>query len=430
MQPNIPESSLHRVVIAGAGFAGLKLARLLSRGPFQVVLLDRNNYHQFQPLFYQVATSGLEASSISFPLRKVFQRRNNVHIRMAEILGVDTDTKLLRTSSGTLAYDSLVLCMGLDTNYYGLKNVESHSFPMKSVTEAVLLRNAILENYEAALTETDVEERGGMMSIGVVGGGPTGVELSGALAEMKRFILPKDYPELNFDHAKIWLIESSDRILGTFSERSTAKSLQFLQKLGVTVMLNARVTGYDGKILTLADGRSLKLHTLIWAAGVEVKPMEGLPPSAYGRGKRILTDGFSRVYGCTDVYAIGDMALMKEEKFPDGHPQVAQVALQQAVRLAYNLRAATEGDALKPFAYSDPGSMATIGRNKAVVELPFARFRGFFAWLVWTFIHLMAIVGVKNRLLIFINWAWGYFSYDRSFRLIYKLNYRKTQGRD
>ncbi len=424
MKLNVPESTLPRVVIIGAGFAGLKLARKLDAKKFQIVVIDKNNYHQFQPLLYQVATAGLEATSISFPLRQVFQKHKNIHVRIASLVEVNAEENSITTSNGRLSYDHLVLCTGLDTNYFGMSNVQKFAFPMKSVTEAVLLRNAILENFEHALTAESEEERRGLMSIAVIGGGPTGVELAGSLAEMKRHILPKDYPELNFDNAKIYLVEASNNVLNTFEERSILVAKKYLKNLGVDLLLNTTVKDYDGKTLFFKDERSVSTGILIWAAGVKAYPVKGLKEDIYGAGGRMNVDGFNKVKGYSNIYAIGDIALMQQEKYPRGHPQVAQVAIQQARHLAHNLNSGPVGKAHSEFHYKDSGSMATIGKNKAVVQLPFISFKGLFAWLVWTFIHLLAIVGVKNRLQIFINWAWSYLTYDRSFRLIYKFKYK------
>ncbi len=425
MKLNIPNSNLPRIIIVGAGFAGLKLAQKLNSNKYQIVLIDKNNYHQFQPLFYQVATASLEASSITFPLRRIFRKKKNIHIRYAELIDVKSEDNEINTSLGVLKYNHLVLCMGLETNYYNLDNVKEFSYPMKSVTEAMQLRNAILENFEKALTAESEEERSGMMNIAVIGGGPTGVELSGALAEMKKYILPKDFPELNFNDSHIYLIEGSNRILHSFSEPSSIKAEKYLNKLGVKVFTNSVVKDYDGKVLMLIDGRCINVKTLIWAAGVTVSPVNGIDTAVYTKGNRIKVNNCNLILGLQNIYAIGDIAFLTEEKFPNGHPQVAQVALQQAKNLAKNFNKFSDCSKFLPFKYKDRGSMATIGRNRAVAEFPFAKFGGFLAWLIWTFIHLMAIVGVKNRLLIFINWAWSYFSSDKSFRLIYKIRNRE-----
>ena len=429
MKLNVPETTLPRIVIVGAGFAGLKLARKLNNNKFQVVLIDKNNYHQFQPLFYQVATAGLEASSISFPLRQIFQHHPGFHVRMTMLTGIKPSDNIIETSGGILHYDYLVLCTGLDTNFYGLENVRKNALPMKTVVEAVELRNAILENYENALTSNDTNEQLGRMSIAIVGGGATGVELAGSLAEMKKYILPGDYPELNFDNARIYLIEASDKILSSFSETLSGVATRYLKKLGVELLLNTAVKDYDGKTLTFSDEKQLHIATLIWTAGVKAFPIQGFPQETYGAGGRFKVDRVNKLSDHKNIFALGDVALMVTPKYPKGHPQVAQVAIQQARHLAHNFNKRIKDLRFHEFEYRDAGSMATIGKNKAVVQLPLMRFRGFIAWLVWMFIHLMAIVGVKNRLQIFINWAWSYLTYNKSFRLIYTFNNKEKTSK-
>ncbi|HEY8399838.1 MAG TPA: NAD(P)/FAD-dependent oxidoreductase [Cytophagaceae bacterium] len=420
MNIQIPDSKHKRVVIVGAGFGGLALARKLSSEKFQVVLIDKNNYHQFQPLFYQVATAGLEPSAISFPLRKVFQSYSNVHIRITEVISVDTTASILTTGLGTLKYDYLVLAMGADTNYYGMKSIMEKAMPMKSVSEALALRNNILQNLEDALSVGDPVEKLRLMNIVVVGGGPTGVEVSGTLAEMKKTVLPKDFPDLDFSDMNIYLIEAGPKVLAPMSEIASQKATQYLKNLGVDVRTGVGVKDFDGNTIYLSDGNTIESKTLIWAAGVRANRMKGIPESVIHKSGRIMVDRFNRIEGFTNVFAIGDQAIMAEEKYPNGHPQVAQPALQQAQNLAKNLVRLQEGKELKPFSYKDLGSMATVGRNLAVVDLPFIKFQGLIAWMVWMFVHLMSIVGVKNRLLIFINWFWNYITYDQSLRLIIK----------
>lgn len=420
MKANIPESSQKRIVIVGGGFGGLKLARKLSKSDYQVVLIDKNNYHQFQPLFYQVATAGLEPSAISFPFRKIFQKSKNVHIRVTEVTKIIPEASRLETTIGIVNYDYLVIAIGADTNFFGNKQMMEKSIPMKSVGEALALRNTILQNYEDAITVEDPELKKGLMNIVVVGGGPTGVEVSGTLAEMKKIVLPKDYPELDFDLMQVHLLEGSSRVLNGMSDVASRKAKEYLIKLGVNVSLDARVKEYDGVHVFLEDGSTIRTNTLVWAAGVTGNKIEGLNPDAIGRANRLKVDRYNKVQGYDTIFAIGDIAYMTEEKFPNGHPQVAQVAIQQGELLAKNLKNQQEGKAMKEFSYKDLGSMATIGRNKAVADLPAIKFQGFFAWLVWMFIHLMSIVGIKNRLMIFINWVWNYITYDQSLRLILK----------
>lgn len=419
MKINIPESSKKRIVIVGGGFGGLKLAlKLARRKEYQVVLLDKNNYHQFQPLFYQVAMAGLEPSSISFPLRKAFRKNKDVYIRVTEVKAVHPDRKQLETSLGICNYDYLVLAIGADTNFFGNEKIARLAIPMKSVSEALFLRNRILSDFEKALSITDFEERQGLMDIVVVGGGPTGVEVSGALAEMKRYVFPKDYPELNTDEIDIYLVQGGPQLLQGMSEESSRKSLEFLTELDVKVRLNTIVTDFDGEYVHMNDGETIRARKVIWAAGVTGARIKGLPDGALTRGNRIRVNRFSQVAGLEDVYAVGDIAYMEEEAYPQGHPQVAQVAMQQAAQLAKNFSNLHRGKELLPFSYKDLGSMATIGRNRAVVDLPRWKFQGAFAWLVWLFVHLFQILGVKNKVFIFLNWVWNYVTYDQSLRLI------------
>ncbi len=407
------------MVIVGAGFGGLKLARkLANRSDFQVVLLNRQNYHEFQPLYYQVATAGLEANSILFPLRAVFGNCKNVHIRVTNVTGVRPADKTVDTELGPITYDWLVIATGADTNFFNQQNIIEKALPMKSVAEAIALRNRMLQNFEDALSVESEDEREGFMDVVVVGGGPTGVELCGTLAEMRRTVLPRDYPELDFMKMDIYLIESGGELLGPMSKQSQEHSLAYLQELGVNVRLNTRVKDFDGRIVTMNDGSTLRTNNLIWAAGVKASPLAGLPPEVLGRGGRIIVDRYNQVQGVTDVFAIGDVALMSEEKWPNGHPQVAQPAIQQGRLLAKNMTRWLKNQAPEEFTYRDLGTMATIGRGLAVVDLPFLKFQGVLAWLTWLFVHLMAIVGVKNRLAIFINWMFNYLTYNNSLRLI------------
>jgi NADH dehydrogenase len=428
MPVNIPETPQKRIVIIGAGFGGLKLAKKLIGSGYQIVLIDKNNYHQFQPLFYQVASAGIEPSSILFPLRKIFQKRKDVYIRVAEVYSVDPVKKVLQTSLDTVWYDVLVIATGVNSNFFGMKNMEEYAIPMKSVSEAMALRNRILINLEKAVTlfDKDEEEKKSLLNVVVVGGGPTGVEISGAIAEMKKFVLPKDYPDLNFDLMQINLVEGSGAVLSSLSGHASEKALFYLKRLGIHVHLKTRVTDYDGETLSFADGNFIKSKLVIWAAGISGEVPSGIPNESVGRGKRMLVNEFNMLKGFEDIYSIGDSCIMSTPEYPNGHPQVAQVAIQQGINLAKNLIAMNKNAKLKPFRYIDRGSMATIGRNRAVADLPFLKFSGFTAWLTWMFVHLMAIVGVKNRLLIFINWMWNYMTYDQSLRLILWAS-RKTQ---
>lgn len=418
MPVNIPETAQKRIVIIGAGFGGLKLAQKLIGSDYQIVIIDKNNYHQFQPLFYQVATAGIEPSSILFPLRKIFQNQKDVYIRVGEVYSIDYEKKLLQTSLDTVWYDYLVVSTGVNSNFFGMKNMEEYAIPMKSASEAMALRNRLLQSFEKAVTLRDQNDKKALLNVVVVGGGPTGVEVAGAIAEMKKFVLPKDYPDLNFDLMQINLVEGSGALLAVMSEHASKRSLFYLKRLGINVLLNSRVTDYDGKVLSLGDGKKINTRTVIWAAGISGEVPSGFPAESIGRGRRLVVDEFNRMKGFEDIFAIGDVCIMSIPDYPNGHPQVAQVAIQQGRILAQNFLLMKRNAGLRPFKYIDRGSMATIGRNRAVADLPFLKFSGFIAWLTWMFVHLMAIVGVKNRLLIFINWMWNYMTYDQSLRLI------------
>lgn len=424
MQFNIPQTEQKRVVIIGAGFAGLNLARKLARQKkqYQVVLIDKNNYHQFQPLFYQVAMAGLEPSSIVFPLRKMFQRNKNVFVRVTQVQSVNPETQVITTEIGELSYDYLVIAIGADTNWYGNEQVRANAIPMKSVSEALFLRNAIFEDYERAVTAENTERRQRYLDIVIVGGGPTGVEVAGALAEMKHLIIPKDYHDLDRDEINIHLVHGNERVLNTMSPEASAASERFLRELGVNLHLDQVVKTYDGETVTMDNGTTMKADKVIWAAGIVGNKINGLPSDAISRGNRIIVNEFNQVKGLNNVFALGDIALQTNEApFPAGHPQVAQVAIQQAELLADNLQKIIESKAtLVPFKYKDLGSMATIGRHRAVVDLPFWKFQGAFAWFTWLFVHLFALIGSKNKVFVFLNWVWNYFSYDQSLRLVIK----------
>lgn len=419
-----------KVVIVGGGFAGLRLARKLNNKPgFEILLIDKFNYHQFQPLLYQVATAGLDASNISFPLRKVFQKSRNVRIRLTELKQVIPAANKVITDGGEIIYDVLVLATGADTNFFGNSALATHAFPMKSTVEALQIRHRLLQLFEDAHQVTDEKELQRMMNIVVVGGGPTGVEVSGALAEMKRYVLPKDYPELDFTRMNIYLLEGTGKTLATMSEKSSAQSEQYLQRLGVTVKTNTMVKDYDGKEVELQNGERIPAATVIWAAGIKGNVPEGFDISMIARGNRLKVDRHCKVEGSGNIYAIGDLAYMETPRYPNSHPQVASVGIQQADLLAENLRVQERKSSvrqLKEFEYYDKGSMATVGRNLAVVDIPKPRlhFGGFFAWLVWMGLHLLLLLGVKNRISVFFNWLWSYFTYDQNLRLIFKEFYR------
>lgn len=428
--PNIPHSEFPKVVIIGAGFGGLKLAMQLIKKKFQVILLDKNNFHQFQPLFYQVATAGLEPSAISFPLRKVFHNVENVTFRMAQVDSFDPKMKRVYTNMGYVDYRYLVLAMGADTNYFGNKNIEYSAAPMKSVSEALYIRNKIISNYERAINIENEDDRKSLMNVVIVGGGPTGVELAGAMADLRNTVLPKDYPELNFRNMKIVLIEAGPDLLGSMSKEAKESAFKYLQKLGVDVMLKTMVKDYDGEVVTLADNEPIQTQTLLWAAGITPNRIEGLEDSHYAPNGRIFVDHYSEVKDLPGVYALGDISIMMDEEHPKGHPQVAQVAMQQAKNLAKNFQRLESKEESIPFKYKDFGSMATVGRKLAVVDLPFIKFQGFLAWVTWLFVHLMAILGVKNKVFIFLDWSWNYLSFDPSLRLLIKPRYVKESERN
>ncbi|MCU4176855.1 NAD(P)/FAD-dependent oxidoreductase [Carboxylicivirga sp. N1Y90] len=419
---NLPQNKKKRVVIIGAGFAGLKLARKLINSPFQVVVMDKQNFHQFQPLFYQVATSGIEPSSISFPVRKIFQKHSNLHFRQTELLNIDHEQKYVITSNGPLSYDYLVIATGVTTNYFGSDNLEKYGLPMKTTAEAINLRNRILSSFEKAILTDDADKQSKLMSVVVVGGGPTGVELSGAIAEMRRYVLPKDYPELDFSRMKIYLYEASDRLLNGMSVEAGNKALYFLKELGVEVHLKTPIVDYNGDKVSLPDNKVKYARNLLWTAGVKGRFINGIPNEFWMRSGRIKVDSFNQLEGLHNVYAIGDISCISDDtEFENGHPQVAQVAIQQADNLARNILKGNK----KKFKYKDKGSLATIGRNMAVADLPGVKFSGVFAWFLWLFVHLMAIVGVKNRFFIFVNWAQSYFSRDQSLRVLIQPYIRK-----
>lgn len=419
-----------KIIIVGGGFGGLKLARRLNnKTGFEVLLIDKFNYHQFQPLFYQVATAGLDASNISFPLRKAFHNSKNIRIRITELKQIVPAENKIITATGEEQYNVLVLATGADTNFFGNPQLEAHSFPMKSTVEALQLRYKLIQNFEDALTVKNEADLQRLMNIVVVGGGPTGVEISGALAEMKKYVLPKDYPELDFSKMNIFLLEGTQKTLGHMSQASSVRSKKYLEKLGVKVMTGAQVKDYDGKNVLLQDGQTISSATVLWAAGIKGNIPDGVDKSLIARGNRIKVDGLNRVIGFPNVYAIGDLAYMETPKYPKSHPQVATVAIQQAKLLAENLKKIRKGRTdLTAYEYKDKGTMATVGRNLAVVDIPKPTLHlgGWFAWIIWMSLHLMLILGVKNKFFVFINWLYNYITYDQSLRLIFK-EFKKTK---
>lgn len=424
---NIPRSSFPRIVIIGGGFAGIALAKKLRNKNVQVVLLDKHNYHTFQPLLYQVATGGLEAGSIAYPIRKVVQEYENFYFRLAQVKEIDTEHKKVIADIGDLYYDYLVIATGSKTNYFGNKEIEKNSMAMKTIPQSLNIRSLILENFEQALLTNDINERLSLMNFVIVGGGPTGVELAGALAEMKKAILPKDYPDLDVRKMEINLIQGSNKILDAMSAKASQKAEDFLRGLGVSIWKNVKVTNYDGKTVTTSSDLIFESATVIWTAGVKGAAIKGLhAESLVDRIERIKVDEFNQVHGYEDIFAIGDIAMMETEKYPMGHPMMAQPALQQGALLADNLIKKIQNQQRKPFLYHDKGAMATIGRNKAVVDLPKWHFNGVFAWFVWMFVHLFSLIGFKNKAVVFMNWVYNYIRFDREGRLIIRPYKKKS----
>ena len=422
MSINIQRNQKKRVVIVGGGLGGLRLAEDLYGSGMQVVLIDKNNFHQFPPLIYQIASAGIDPSSISFPFRQIFRKRKDFYFRMAEARMVDTEKKILQTSIGKIDYDYLVLAAGATTNFFGNKNIEEWAIPMKTVPEAMGLRNALLSNFERALTCATEEERQELLNVVIVGGGATGVEIAGALSEMKRYVIPYDYPDMDSSLMHIYLIEAGDRLLAGLSQESSQKAYDFLKSMGVDIQFGKMVTDYRDHKVVMKDGTEIPTRTFLWVSGIRANAMPGIDESHLGRGFRFKVDEFNRIPGVEDVFAIGDQCLQTSDAaYPNGHPQVAQVAIQQAKNLAKNLKRIDKGadnSQLTAFHYNNLGSMATIGRNKAVVEIGKFRSQGFFAWVLWLVVHLRSILGVKNKMMVLLNWLWKYVSYNDSIRMI------------
>lgn len=423
MSINIQRNQKKRVVIVGGGLGGLRLAEDLYGSGMQVVLIDKNNFHQFPPLIYQIASAGIDPSSISFPFRQIFRKRKDFYFRMAEARMVDTEKKILQTSIGKIDYDYLVLAAGATTNFFGNKNIEEWAIPMKTVPEAMGLRNALLSNFERALTCATEEERQELLNVVIVGGGATGVEIAGALSEMKRYVIPYDYPDMDSSLMHIYLIEAGDRLLAGMSQDSSKKAYDFLKSMGVDIQFGKMVTDYRDHKVIMKDGTEIPTRTFLWVSGIRANAMPGISEDHLGRGFRFKVDQFNRIPGLNDVFAIGDQCLQTTDPdYPNGHPQVAQVAIQQAKNLAKNIKRINEGladdNSLTPFKYNNLGSMATIGRNKAVVEIGKFHSQGFFAWILWLVVHLRSILGVKNKMMVLLNWLWKYVSYNDSIRMI------------
>ncbi len=407
-----------KLLIIGAGFGGIQLAKALRNQPFDLLLLDKNNYHTFQPLLYQVATGGLEAGSIAYPVRRILRGFKNVRFQMAEVLQIDTDQHSVNTSVGKIDYDYLVIATGSTNNFFNFEPIKNYLLPLKSITDALDIRSFLMQNLEKAVATFDQSEKSELMNIAIIGGGPAGIELAGALAEMKRFVLPKDFPQIDFSTMSINLFEAAPKLLGNMSEESSQYSLKYLQEMGINVLLNSKVKDYDNSKIYLEDGTEFQTDTVIWTAGVKCNPIEGLSKEFITGGNRIVVNEYNQIQGLENVFAVGDIAAKLDEQNPKGLPMLAQVAIQQAKHLAKNLKMTIKGKPMQPFEYNDKGVMATVGRNKAVVDLPKLKFQGAIAWLVWMFVHIFSLIGFRNKLVAFIDWANNYFSYDRPLGLI------------
>lgn len=414
----IPNINQERIVIIGGGFAGITMAKKFAGKDVQIVLLDRHNYHTFQPLLYQVATAGLEPDSIAGPLRKLLENHQNIYFRMATVFTIDQEENKIISNVGELQYDYLIIAAGSKTNFFGQNEKFEKAFPLKQIPQALDFRSHILQNFEEAVLSSDEDKIERLMNIVIVGGGPTGVELAGALGELKKHVLPNDYPDLDFNKLNIYLVEGMDRLLGGMSDFADKKAQKYLKKFEVNVKLNTMVNSYDGEKVEFSNGETLPAATLLWGAGVMGNVIEGLSDQSV-KNSRYQVDQYNLVKGTKNIFAVGDIALMETEDYPKGHPMLAPVAMQQGERLAKNILASMKGKEQKPFKYLDKGSMATVGRNKAVVDLPKnLHFGGFFAWFIWMFVHLISIVGFRNKIVILSNWIWNYFTYDRGTRLI------------
>ena len=423
---NIPETGKPRIIIIGGGFAGVSFIKKLRTENVQIVLFDRHNYHTFQPLLYQVSTAGLEPDSIAYPLRKIFRKNMDFHFRLAEVENIDTENNTIETSIGSLQYDYLIVATGTRTNFFGNESIAENSMPMKTVPQALNIRSLILQNIEKADITTDEDERKRLLNFVIAGAGPTGVELAGALAEFRKGILENDYPQLEEEDMHVHLIEGQDRVLPPMSEKASEKAQKFLEKLGVQVHLKTLISDYDGTTVTTKDGKSFDTATFIWAAGVTGAPVNGINGEALvEKANRYSVDQFNKVKGFENIYALGDIALMESNEYPKGHPQVAQPAIQQGKNLGKNFRKMLKGEKMESFKYFDKGTMATVGRNKAVVDLGKMHFGGAFAWFLWMFVHLWFLVGFRNRVITFFNWTYSYINYDRAARLIIR-PYKKS----
>lgn len=416
---NIPKTDKKRIVIVGGGFAGISLAKKLKKLDAQVVMIDKRNYHTFQPLLYQVSTGGLEPDSIAYPIRKILKRLKNFHFRWATVDRVDPESSEVYTDIGKIHYDFLIIATGTKTNFFGNSAIETYAMPMKNVPQSLNIRSYMLQNFEEADDCGDLDGRMALLNFAIIGGGPTGVELAGAFAELKKHVFPKDYRHLNIDEMEIHLFEGGERVLPSMSAQASKKAKHFLEAFGVYIHLNTHVSNYDGNYLTMKDGRSMRTKNFIWTAGVTGAVLDGLAPEALMRQRnRYRVNEFNQVLGYEHIFAIGDIAYMETATYPGGHPQMAQPAIQQGVLLSKNLRRIMKKEPMERFKYHNKGEMATIGRNRAVVDLPKLSFAGFFAWFIWMFVHLMSLVGFRNRVVVFFNWAYNYINYDKAARLI------------
>ncbi|WP_027418735.1 NAD(P)/FAD-dependent oxidoreductase [Crocinitomix catalasitica] len=422
---NIPNVELPRIVIIGVGFAGLKFAKDIDTTKYQIVVLDKNNFHTFQPLLYQVASAGLEPDSIAYPIRKILGKQSNTFFRMAEVLEIDQTKQEIKTNIGNLDYDKLVIATGAGNNFFGIDSIQASAMPMKSIVEALNLRSKILENFERAINSNDKEEQKKLMNFVVVGAGPTGVELSGALAELKNKVLPKDFPDLDLKLMRIHLIEAAPRVLNVMDKKSSANANKFLKKLGVEIHTDTQVKSYlNGCVET--NSENFIADTVIWAAGVKGQMPEGIKADTIGRGNRIIVNEYCQLKDNENIYVLGDVSLIQSDLYPNGLPMLASVASQQGAYLAKMMNRIVAKKSTIPFIYKDKGSMATVGKNLAVVELKKFKFQGTFAWFVWMFVHLMLLVGFRNRVIVFVNWTWNYFKYNNGLRLIIRPFRQKT----
>lgn len=424
---NLPDQSkFPTVVIIGGGFGGIEVAKQLANKPVEVILIDKHNYHTFQPLLYQVATGSLEAESIAFSLRKNFEGQKNLRFRNTEVTGIDSERNAVITPIGEIIYDYLVIATGSTTNFFGNKEIEHFAMPMKSIPEALNLRYLVLQNLEEAILKPSKEERAPYLSFVLVGAGPTGVELAGSLAELRNHVLNKDYPELVKEEMKVYLVDFLPKVLGPFSDEGSKAAQDFLQNMGVEVLLNVKVESYDGHEIKFEGGKSILTKNVIWSAGVMGVVPDGVSKDVIERGNRIKIDNACRIVGSPNIFAIGDVAAMITDETPKGHPGVAQVAIQMGELTGKNIGRLVNGEQPQPFKYNDKGSLATIGRNKAIADLGKIKFQGFFAWLIWMFVHLISLMGGRNRVIVFINWIASYVTYNGGSRLIIR-NFKREE---